>query len=217
MLMKSQLVACRRLACGRAVVILASSALTLLILLRGPAWAETSEQTAEQVPPAPLPTRMSFPGDFPGSFLLYETVDDVENATVLKRYANRRAAQAAGAGQALPEGSVLIVANHTAEPDPATSKPRRDAGGRLVAGAVRSYSGMELRAGWGMAVPQALRNGDWHYASFGADRTGVAAMNQSPCLACHRPVAQDSYVFTLKTLREAAACLNRSGAERKRR
>jgi Cytochrome P460 len=180
--------------------ILALCGLALLLAHSGSAWA----QAAEPPPPAALPTRMGFPGDFPGSFLLYETVDDAENATVHKRYANRTAALAARAGQALPEGSVIIVANHTAELDPATSKLRRDPGGRLVAGAVRSYAGMESRFGWGKDVPQALRNGDWHYASFGADRNGVAAMNQSPCLACHRPVAHDSYVFTLKALRQAA-------------
>ncbi len=195
-------IACCRLSCPRGQAILAWGRFTLLVLLCAPAaWA----QTAEQGPPTALPTRMSFPSNFPHGFLLYEMVDDVENATVLKRYANRAAAQAAKAGRALPDGSVIIVAHHTAELDPATGRPRRDPDGRLVACAVRSYAGMESGAGWGAAVDEALRNGDWHYASFGADRSGVAAMNQSPCLACHRPVAHDSYVFTLKTLREAAA------------
>jgi Cytochrome P460 len=179
-------------------------------LLHAPAPAQSTQappgESARESPQpsSPLPTQMSFPSGFSEGFLLYETVDDADNAVVLRRYANRAAVQAARAGQPLPEGSVIIVAAHAAEADPATNKPRRDPGGRLVAGAVRSYSGMESRTGWGAAVPQAIRNGDWHYASFGADRNGVAAMNQSPCLACHQPVAHDSYVFTLKTLREAA-------------
>jgi Cytochrome P460 len=190
---------------------LALGGLALLPLLHGPASAAAAEAPPDSSarersaqPPSPLPTLMRFPGGFPGSYLLYETVDDADNAVVVKRYANRAAVQAARTGRPLPEGSVIIVATHAAEPDPATNKPRHDPGGRLVAGAVRSYAGMESRAGWGAAVPEALRNGDWQYALFGADRNATAAMNQSPCLACHRPVAHDSYVFTLKTLREAA-------------
>jgi hypothetical protein len=197
--------------CGLVRAFLAFGGLALLPLLHGPASAaaaeappDSSARESSAQPPSPLPTLMRFPGGFPGGYLLYETVDDADNAVVLKRYANRAAVQAARTGRPLPEGSVIIVATHTAEPDPATNKPRHDPGGRLVAGAVRSYAGMESRAGWGAAVPEALRNGEWQYALFGADRNATAAMNQSPCLACHQPVAHDSYVFTLKTLREAA-------------
>lgn len=167
-----------------------------------PAPAQTADAAQTQ---APVPTQMRFPADFPGGFLLYETIDDADNAVVVKRYANPLAVRAARGNSPLPDGSVIIVATHAAEADAVTNKLRRDAGGRLVAGPLRAYAGMESRAGWGAAVPAPLRNADWHYASFGADRAAAAAMNQLPCLACHQPAAQDSYVFTLKTLREAAS------------
>jgi cytochrome c553 len=154
---------------------------------------------------ARVATKMSFPATFPDGFVLYERLDHDAGATVELRYANRVAWKAAQAGQALTAGSVILVANHAALVDPATGKPQRDGNGRLVPGPATSFTGMEARAGWGVDIPVLLRNGDWHYALFGADRRVREAINQAECLACHRPQAKDSYVFTMKALGAAAA------------
>ena len=79
-----------------------------------------------------------------------------------------------------------------------------DAQGKPVAGKVLSYAAMSARAGWGTEVPLLLRNGDWDYALFDANRVRRDGLNQAQCLACHKPIAADSYVFTMKQLREAA-------------
>lgn len=70
------------------------------------------------------------------------------------------------------------------------------------AGATTYYSGMELRAGWGQGVPQLLRNGDWGYALFNPEKVRGEKNNYAMCLACHKSVAGDSFVFTLSKLRE---------------
>lgn len=63
------------------------------------------------------------------------------------------------------------------------------------------YSGL---TGWGDGVPDMLRNGNWNYGLFTADRAPRAGVNQAVCLACHKPLDADSYVFTLKALTDHA-------------
>jgi cytochrome c553 len=157
-------------------------------------WASLPGAAPEGHAPASaaIRSRMTLPTGFPQGFTLYETDDSPSDGTVVKRYANAAAVRAARAGQPLPSGAVLVSVTHA-----------RGADGQ--AGAVRGYSAMETRAGWGEAVPPLLRNGDWDYALFdgaGARRDGL---NEAQCLACHKPMAADSHVFTMKALRAAAA------------
>ncbi|MCE9659709.1 MAG: cytochrome P460 family protein [Burkholderiales bacterium] len=151
---------------------------------------------------AALRSRMSFPAGFPAGFTLYETV--VDGGQVARRYANAVALRAAREGKPLPDGAAIIVANHPAQLD-AARKPVLDAAGQPAAGPVLSYAGMAVRDGWGQDVPVLLRNGDWDYALFAADGSRRDGLNQAACLACHKPQAADSYVFTMKALRAATA------------
>jgi cytochrome c553 len=159
--------------------------------------------TATASPAAALAirSRMAFPVGFPKGFTLYETVAD--DGQVVKRYANDVALRAAREGTLLPAGAAIIVANHAAQLD-AAQKPVLDAEGRPNAGKLLSYAGMETRAGWGDDVPTLLRNGDWDYALFSAMGARRDTINEAACLACHKPIAADSYVFTIKALRAAA-------------
>jgi cytochrome c553 len=147
------------------------------------AWSQTTGGAPAATAPA-IPSRMAFPAAFPQGFTLYETVD---GPPLVKRYANDTALRAARAGQPLPHGAVIVVATYGAD------------------GAAVSYAGMASAAGWGAGVPALLRNGNWDYALFGADGTRRDSVNQAPCLACHKPLAADSFVFTMKALRAAAA------------
>ena len=161
-----------------------------------------SSATASPGAALAIRSRMTFPTGFPGGgFTLYETVAD--DGQVVKRYANDVALRAARAGAVLPAGAAIIVANHEAKLD-AAQKPVLDGEGRPVAGKLLSYAGMESRAGWGDSLPALLRNGDWDYALFTATGTRRDTLNQAPCLACHKPIAVDNYVFTMKALRAAA-------------
>lgn len=132
-----------------------------------------------------IPSRMAFPANFPTGFTLYQTA--TEDGTVTERYANAPAIAAARAGRPLPDGSVVIAVN------------RRGAGGEIA-----SYAGMEARAGNGAAIPALLRNGNWDYAVFDAQRVRNARLNQASCLACHRGQEANSFVFTLPHMREDA-------------
>lgn len=143
---------------------------------------------------AAVASRMTFPAHFPQGFTLYETVPAEAGGPVVRRWANDAALQAARTGRALPAGAVIVVVNHAAG---------ADAGAAAAAGKVLSYAAMEARAGWGDAVPALLRNGDWDYALFDGEGKRRDGLNEAPCLACHKPMAADSYVFTMKALRAA--------------
>ncbi|HST36433.1 MAG TPA: cytochrome P460 family protein [Allosphingosinicella sp.] len=139
-----------------------------------------------------IPSRMAFPAEFPAGFTLYQSVT-ADDGAVAERYANRIALDAARAGRPLPDGSVLVTVNRPAP-----------AAGQTAPGAPASYAAMEAHAGWGEAIPALLRNGNWDYALFDAARARNDRLNQAQCLACHRPRAADSFVFTIAELRERA-------------
>ena len=156
-------------------------------------WSELPAASAAAAPSpsvAAIRSRMQFPRDFPKGFVLYRTEPGAEEGSVVKRYANEPALRAARAGQPLPSGAIIIVENHAAQAD---------------AGGSPSYAGMESRAGWGGAIPRLLRNGDWDYALFGADRVRRDSLNQASCLACHQPKSSDSHLFTMKLLQAFAS------------
>ncbi len=151
---------------------------------------------------AQIRSQMIFPARFPQGFTLYETNGEQDGQVIL-RYANAVALGAAREGKTLPDGAAIIVANHDVLLD-ATGKPALDAAGRPVAGKVLSFAAMEARAGWGAQVPELLHNGDWDYALFTPDQQRREGTNQALCVACHKPVAADGFVFTMKALRAAA-------------
>jgi cytochrome c553 len=126
--------------------------------------------------------QMTFPADFPAAFTKYYTQEDAATKSESHFYANAIALQAARAGKPLPNGSIIVVEGKTN-------------------GATAYYSGMELRAGWGKDVPELLRNGDWGYALFNAQKVRGEKNNYAMCLACHKSVAGDSFVFTLSKLK----------------
>jgi len=140
-----------------------------------------------------IASRMTFPANFPAGFTVYQSV--TADGAVTKRYANVIALKAAGAGKPLPDGSVIMQVSY---------EETKDAAGAVVAGAAKSYAGMESRAGWGKDIPALLRNEDWDYAVFTPDKVRRDTLNQAQCLACHKPAQADSYVFTMKDLREKA-------------
>jgi cytochrome c553 len=167
-------------------------------------WSSQPAGSDATIPPAIAvirkPRMMELPRDFPKGFVVYRTETSAEDRVVSKSYVNAAALAAAKAGKPLPDGSAIVVAIFA---------PKLDASGRPVVGKdgvwevdqAKSYSGMEARAGWGKDVPELLRNGNWSYGLFGPDKTAKPDQNQAVCLACHKPTASTSYVFTLDKIK----------------
>jgi len=148
-------------------------------------------------------SHMVFPKDFPNGFVLYNTKNKEEGNSVSKSYVNTVGLQAAKANKPLPDGSVIVVVHYAAKLD-ASKKPVLEEDGSWSVDKVVGYGGMEARAGWGKDVPELLRNANWNYGLFGVDKTPRAELNHAPCLACHKPRAETSYLFLLKDIKAKA-------------
>jgi hypothetical protein len=135
--------------------------------------------------------------------VLYLTSNIAEKNIIRKTYINAPGFQAARANQPLPDGTIIIVVISAARLD-AGGKPVIAKDGSWVADKITAYSAMEARAGWGNDIPELLRNANWNYTLFTPGKAPVADGNQAMCLACHKPQAAVSYLFTSNELQDKA-------------
>lgn len=146
-----------------------------------------------------LAAKLAVPKDFPKGFTVYHTALDEKAGTVSRSYANAAAMAAVRNKKPVGDGSSIIVVNYGAKLD-AAKKPVIEADGSPGVDKVKSYSVMEARAGWGKDIPELLRNDNWAYGVFTADKAPRPEVNQAMCLACHKDKAAESYMFSLKEL-----------------
>ena len=147
-------------------------------------------------------TSVTFPEGYKDTFTKYYTMNFPATKQVRYYYANKAAVVAAKAGKPLPDGSVLFAEVYTAKLD-ADGKPVMGGDGFYVADKLIFYTAMARAAGWGKDIPEMLRNDDWNYAIFTTDKQHRPGVNQAECLACHKPLDNVSYTFTLKELSQA--------------
>ena len=145
-------------------------------------------------PTAAGPERVAFPAEY-RKHVLYQTVDRAVNDTIRLFYVSVEAARKLKVGQPLPSGTVITMEVYKAKLDEA-GKPAKDGGGRFIRGELVSIQVMEKRAGWGQAYDAELRNGDWDYAQFDPDGKSNHPADQTVCLACHKKMAKQDYVFS---------------------
>jgi cytochrome c553 len=147
-------------------------------------------------------TKVAFPEDYKRAFTKYDTKDFPRAKEVRYYYANTAAVTAAKAGKPLPDGSVLFVEIYSAKLD-ANNNPISGADGFYIPNRLLRYTAMEREAGWGDDIPELLRNENWNYAIFTSAKQNQQGVNQAECLACHKPLSDVSYTFTLKQLSAA--------------
>ncbi|HEU4727950.1 MAG TPA: cytochrome P460 family protein [Kofleriaceae bacterium] len=162
-------------------------------------WSSQPAAADTTVPPevaAIKKSKMTFPREFPKGFTLYASVNKEDQATVAQQWINAAGLQAVKAGKPMPSGTVILVVNYAAKLGP-DKKPIPGKDGSWQTDKVKGYEGMEVRTGWGKDIPELIRNVDWNYAIFTADKAPRAEINQAICLACHVPAAKNDFVFSL--------------------
>jgi cytochrome c553 len=164
--------------------------------LPGPASGAKSPQLANLAK-----THVTFPEGYKESFVKYHSISFPATKQVRYYYANKAAVEAAKANKPLPDGSYLLAEVFSAKLD-GSGNPVKGADGHFVAEKPLLYTAMETGAGWGKDIPEMLRNGNWNYAIFTLDKKH-RPINQAECLACHKPLDNVSYTFTLKELSAA--------------
>jgi plastocyanin len=83
-----------------------------------------------------------------------------------------------------------------------------------VKGDLLAYTVMEKRAVWGTEYPPELRNGEWEYSAFTADKKFNQKANIKACFECHKPHEKQDFVISLAQLAgtfPTAAAAKRSG------
>lgn len=152
--------------------------------------------------PSVAKTSATLPEGYPAGFTMYQTVNRPDINQVRYLYANDVALKAAREGRPVPDGAVLVLEQHAAKLGD-DKKPVVGADGFFVRDRLLAYSVMGRQAGWGKDIPEILRNEDWNYAIFTADKKMRAGVNQAECLACHKPLDKASYMFSIEALAKA--------------
>ena len=144
------------------------------------------------------PERVYFPNGYGDTFIEYIRVDRPDRKITRFFYVNPEALDAAVPGEDLPQGTVLIMEDHTIRLD-GDGNPVMDAEGRFQpTDEITNVFVMEKQPGWGSAYPPDKRNGDWDYAWYNPDGT---ARHTDParfegCFSCHMNRAGRDYTFT---------------------
>ncbi len=134
---------------------------------------------------------------------LFTTVDRPDNKQFREFYTSAAALEAAKKGEPLPSGTVITMIQYAAKLDP-QGNPEKDANGRFIKGNLLAYAVMEKRMGWGTEYPDTMRNGEWEYQSFKADKTVNTAANLPACFNCHKPLDKQDFVYLYDKMKGAA-------------
>ena len=142
--------------------------------------------------------KVSFPEGFEKG-VLYATVDRYDIKQFRELYANKEAVDAVRAGRPSPSGTVLTLIQYKAKTDD-KGTPVKGPDGHFVKDGVLAYAVMEKRAGWGAEYPDDLRNGEWEYQAFTADKNVNEKANLRACFQCHKPHEKQDFVMSLASL-----------------
>jgi hypothetical protein len=145
-----------------------------------------------------------FPDNY-ASGVLYTTVDRADNKQFRELFVSPPAAvEAAKKGEPMPSGTVITLVQYAALLD-AGGNPQIGPNGRFIKGNIVAYTVMEKRTGWGAEYPDNVRNGEWEYQAFKADKTPNTAANLTACFNCHKPLGTGpDYMFSYDRMKAAS-------------
>jgi hypothetical protein len=127
--------------------------------------------------------------------VMYQIKDRPDNKQYRELFSTPEAIEAVKTGKPIPSGTVLTLVQYKAKLD-AAGEPEKDANGRFIKGELIGYAVMEKRTGWGTEYPDDVRNGEWEYQAFKADKTPNDKANLKACFTCHRPLDKQDFVFS---------------------
>lgn len=142
--------------------------------------------------------KIAFPENYDKG-VLYGIVDRFDVKQYRELYATKESVDAVKAGKPAPSGTVLTLVQYKAKVDDKGS-PIKGADGRFQKGDLIAYAVMEKRAGWGSEYKDDIRNGEWEYQAFTADRKVNEKANLPACFQCHKPHAGQGFVISLARL-----------------
>ncbi|HEX9321656.1 MAG TPA: cytochrome P460 family protein [Xanthobacteraceae bacterium] len=147
--------------------------------------------------------KVAFPENF-AKGVMYTTVDRADNKQYRELFVTPAAIEAAKKGEPLPSGTIITIVQYKAQLD-AQGNPAKDANGRFVKSDLIGYGVMEKRTGWGAEYPPEVRNGEWEYQAFTAEKKVNEKANLTGCFQCHKPLPSgQDFVFSYEKMKTAA-------------
>lgn len=143
---------------------------------------------------------IKFPADYQSTYTNYLNLDRTQNDDqIIRLYANDTAVKGMKENGQFPDGSILIGEIYKAKKD-ANGKIIVSGLGRRIIDKFALVAVMEKQAGWGAKFPDALKNGDWDFATFAPDGS-VAKKDLNACRACHAPLTSTQHTFSSEHLK----------------
>lgn len=143
-------------------------------------------------PAGPKDGELAVPADYKRWPKFLSAVQRPDAKQVREIYMNP-AAVAASASGGFGAGTVFVMENYAAL-ETTDGKLATGADGKLIKAELLRIFVMGKGAGWGQAVPESLRNGNWVYASYLADARSKGPEDLTTCRACHLPLANKDFV-----------------------
>ncbi|MBL8525466.1 MAG: cytochrome P460 family protein [Betaproteobacteria bacterium] len=131
--------------------------------------------------------------------VLYGTVDRHDIKQYRELYSTKAAVDAVKAGKPIPSGTVLTLVQYKAKVDD-KGNVVKGTDGKFQKGDLVAYTVMEKRAGWGTEYKDDIRNGEWEYQVFTADKKPNEKANINGCFQCHKPHEKQDFVISLAKL-----------------
>jgi len=150
----------------------------------------------------PGPNKVAFPESW-SQGVMYATVDRHDIKQYRELWSTKAALDAVKAGKPIPSGTVLTLVQYKAVVDD-KGNVVKDGNGRFRKGDLVAYTVMEKRAGWGAEYPGDIRNGEWEYQVFNAEKKVNDKANLKSCFQCHKPHGGQDYVISLARLNGSA-------------
>lgn len=147
------------------------------------------------------PENIVFPDDFANG-VRWMVVNKPATKQVHELFAVPAAIQAAHRDQPMPSGVVFTLVRYAAHLNTQGS-PIAGPGGFYLRAELLGFGVMEKRTGWGREYPDVLRNGEWEYRVFTADRKPDPSRSLTACFECHKSQANQDFVHAYDKLKHA--------------
>ena len=145
------------------------------------------------------PEQVKFPEGYKSEFKNYDTRNRAGKPQVAVLYANQIALDSLNKGK-LADGSKIVMEVYKAEVS--NGEPVMGSDGDYQKGKFAAIAVMEKRSDWEGSIYANERTGDWGYAIYHTN--GKPKDNELDCAGCHRPIAENDYLFSHSSLVEFA-------------
>ena len=147
--------------------------------------------------------KVAFPENYAKGVLYHHLRSSPTPSSTARSTRRPTALAAAKADQPMPSGTVITMVSYKAKLN-SEGSPEKDGSGRFIkTQEIAGYGVMEKRAGWGTEYPDDVRNGEWEYQAFKADKTVNDKANLKGCFTCHKPHDKQDFVFSFDKMKTA--------------